>query len=437
VAHLLRVPEIAAGTTEAVLATWPVAENSPYSATDVIATVETAKAAIDIEAEENGVILRRLVSEGADVAVGQPIAIIGAPGESAENIEAELSAQQLTPDDLEAPDLAGRDVAPVAPAPASAAPASAAPAAAAPVDAAPAPTAANGNRGRIFISPIARRLARAADLDLRDISGTGPNGRIMRRDVERAVRAVVDDQPPAQPETPTAVTAPQPTTYTEVPHSRVRRVVASRLTESKQTVPHFYVSGSARAGKLLRLRAELNEGGSPVRVSLNDLVIKAVARAHQLVPAMNVIWTPDAVRSFASVDIGIAIASPRGLVTPVLRSVQSSGITTVAAAVSDLVERAGAGRLQPRELEGGTTTVTNLGMFGAEDFAAIINPPQSSILAVGAVHRAPVVKKGKLAVGSVMQVTLSVDHRAVDGTTAAEWMRAFVSLIQHPVRILL
>jgi pyruvate dehydrogenase E2 component (dihydrolipoamide acetyltransferase) len=437
VAHLLRVPEIAAGTTEAVLATWPVAENSPYSATDVIATVETAKAAIDIEAEENGVILRRLVSEGADVAVGQPIAIIGAPGESAENIEAELSAQQLTPDDLEAPDLAGRDVAPVAPAPASAAPASAAPAAAAPVDAAPAPTAANGNRGRIFISPIARRLARAADLDLRDISGTGPNGRIMRRDVERAVRAVVDDQPPAQPETPTAVTAPQPTTYTEVPHSRVRRAIASRLTESKQTVPHFYVSGSARAGKLLRLRAELNEGGSPVRVSLNDLVIKAVARAHQLVPAMNVIWTPDAVRSFASVDIGIAIASPRGLVTPVLRSVQSSGITTVAAAVSDLVERAGAGRLQPRELEGGTTTVTNLGMFGAEDFAAIINPPQSSILAVGAVHRAPVVKKGKLAVGSVMQVTLSVDHRAVDGTTAAEWMRAFVSLIQHPARILL
>jgi pyruvate dehydrogenase E2 component (dihydrolipoamide acetyltransferase) len=437
VAHLLRVPEIAAGTTEAVLATWPVAENSPYAATDVIATVETAKAAIDIEAEENGVILRRLVSEGADVAVGQPIAIIGAPGESAENIEAELSAQQLTPDDLEAPDLAGRDVAPVAPAPASAAPASAAPAAAAPVDAAPAPTAANGNRGRIFISPIARRLARAADLDLRDISGTGPNGRIMRRDVERAVRAVVDDQPPAQPETPTAVTAPQPTTYTEVPHSRVRRAIASRLTESKQTVPHFYVSGSARAGKLLRLRAELNEGGSPVRVSLNDLVIKAVARAHQLVPAMNVIWTPDAVRSFASVDIGIAIASPRGLVTPVLRSVQSSGITTVAAAVSDLVERAGAGRLQPRELEGGTTTVTNLGMFGAEDFAAIINPPQSSILAVGAVHRAPVVKKGKLAVGSVMQVTLSVDHRAVDGTTAAEWMRAFVSLIQHPVRILL
>lgn len=411
-AHLLRVPEIAAGTTEAVLATWPVAENRPYSATDVIATVETAKAVIDIEAEENGVILRRLVSEGADVAVGQPIALIGTPGETADNIEEALRAQGITPDDLKAPDPA-----PVAPG--------------------PAPAAANGSRERIFISPIARRLARAADLDVRGISGTGPNGRVMRRDVERAVRAVVEDRAHAQPETSPEVTTPDPATYTEVPHSRVRRVIASRLTESKQTVPHFYVSGSARAGKLLRLRAELNEGSSPVRISLNDLVIKAVARSHQLVPAMNVIWTPDTVRSFASVDIGIAIASPRGLVTPVLRSVQSSGIAAVATAVGDFVERAGSGRLQQRELDGGTTTVTNLGMFGAENFAAIINPPQSSILAVGAVHSAPVVKKGKLAVGSIMEVTLSVDHRAVDGTTAAEWMRAFISLIQHPAQILL
>jgi pyruvate dehydrogenase E2 component (dihydrolipoamide acetyltransferase) len=402
-AHLLRVPEIAAGTTEAVLATWPVAENSPYSATDVIATVETAKAVIDIEAEENGVILRRLVSAGADVAVGQPIAVIGAPGESAENIEEELRAQGITPEEL---------------GPAAAGPASAPP-------------------ERIFVSPIARRLARAADLDLRDISGTGPNSRIMRRDVERAVRAVADDRAGAQLESPAAVTAPEPAAHTDLPHSRIRRMIASKLTESKQTVPHFYVSGSARAGKLLRLRAELNAGGSPVRISLNDLVIKAVARAHQLVPAMNVIWTPDVVRSFASVDVGIAIASPRGLVTPVLRSVESSGIAVVAAAVSDLVKRAGAGRLQQRELEGGTTTVTNLGMFGTENFAAIINPPQSSILAVGAVHSAPVVKKGKLAVGSVMEVTLSVDHRAVDGTTAAEWMGAFVSLIQHPAQILL
>jgi pyruvate dehydrogenase E2 component (dihydrolipoamide acetyltransferase) len=418
-AHLLRVPEIAAGTTEAVLATWPVPENSPYSAADVIATVETAKAVIDIEAEENGVILRRLVPEGADVAVGQPIALIGAPGESADNIEDELRAQGVTPGvpAAEAPVALATDL----------------PAA-----------SANGVPERTFISPIARRLARAADLDLRDISGTGPNGRIMRRDVERAARTAANPaelpaqvSPQAQPESPAAVIRPQPADYREVPHSRVRRAIASRLAESKQTVPHFYVSGSARAGKLLRLRAELNEGASPVRISLNDLVIKAVARAHQLVPAMNVVWTPDVVRSFTSVDIGVAIASPRGLVTPVLRSVDRSGIAVIAVAVKDLAERAGSGRLAPRELEGGTTTVTNLGMFGTENFAAIINPPQASILAVGAVHRAPVVKKDKLAVGSVMEVTLSVDHRAVDGSTAAEWMRAFVSVIQHPAQILL
>jgi pyruvate dehydrogenase E2 component (dihydrolipoamide acetyltransferase) len=419
-AHLLRVPEISAGTTEAVLATWPVAENSPYSATDVIATVEPAKAVIDIEAEENGVILRRLVPEGAEVAVGQPIALIGAPGESAENIEDELRARGITP-------------------------AAADPAAAPPAEAA----SANGAPERIFISPLARRLARASDLDLRTISGTGPNGRIMRRDIERAVRTVTADpaetqlkaqleaQPATNPETPAAVIPSAQADYREVLHSRVRRAIAGRLTESKQTVPHFYLSGSARAGKLLRLRAELNEGAGGVRISLNDLVIKAVARAHQLVPAMNVIWTPDAVRSFTSVDVGVAIASPRGLVTPVLHAVDRSGIAAVAAAVGDLVERAGSGRLTPHELEGGTTTVTNLGMFGTENFAAIINPPQASILAVGAVRSAPVVKKGKLAVGSVMEVTLSVDHRAVDGSTAAEWMRAFVSVIQHPAQILL
>jgi pyruvate dehydrogenase E2 component (dihydrolipoamide acetyltransferase) len=416
-AHLLRVPEISAGTTEAVLATWPVAENSPYSATDVIATVETAKAVIDIEAEENGVILRRLVPEGADVTVGQPIALIGAPGESAENIEHELRARGITPA------------------------AAAGPAAASPAEAAN----AHGAPERIFVSPLARRLARASNLDPRAISGTGPNGRIMRRDVERAVRTVTADpagaqheaQPATNLETPAAVIPSAQADYREVPHSRVRRAIAGRLTESKQTVPHFYLSGSARAGNLLRLRAELNEGASGVRISLTDLVIKAVARAHQLVPAMNVVWTPDAVRSFTSVDVGVAIASPRGLVTPVLRAVDRSGIAAVAAAVGDLVERAGSGRLTPHELEGGTTTVTNLGMFGTENFAAIINPPQASILAVGAVRSAPVVKKGKLAVGSVMEVTLSVDHRAVDGATAAEWMRAFVSVIQHPAQILL
>lgn len=404
-ARLLRIPEISAGAMEAVLASWPLAENVPYSAADVIATVETDKAAIDIEAEEDGVILRRLVGEGESVVVGQPIAVIGAPGESPEDIEEMLRAHEVTAS-------------------------------------VPAPAAvAQHETERIFISPLARRLAREGQLDLRVITGTGPNGRIMRRDVEQAIRTA-DSTPAAIAPTVTtpAATAPddggRPARYTTVPHSRVRQAIAARMTESKQTIPHFYVTGSARADRLVGLRAELNDVPGTARVSVNDLVIKAVARAHQLVPAMNVIWTPEALLCYESVDVGIAIASGRGLVTPVLRSVEQASVSAVAVAARDLADRAAAGRLQQRELEGGTTCVSNLGMFGVEEFSAIINPPQSSILAVGAVHDAPVAEQGKLRVGSVLRVTLSADHRAVDGTTAGEWMKAFVGLIEHPVQIL-
>ncbi len=445
-ARLLRVPAIAAGASEAVLAAWPLAENVPYAAADVIATVETEKAIVDIEAEEDGVILRRLVGEGANVAVGQPIALLGAPGEAAGDIDEMLRAQGV------APAAAAPAGSPVSSPPSAGSPASGA-------DLVRAAPAGNGQRQgpgphrdaeqagaqragtqRIFVSPLARRLAREGALDLRAIAGTGPNGRIMRRDVEQAMRAV--GPAPAAPQTAAPQTAAPlaaalaPAGHTAIAHSRVRQAIASRLTESKRTVPHFYLSGSARAGKLLRLRAELNEGTGPARVSVNDLVIKAVARAHQLVPAMNVIWTPEALLSYDSVDIGVAVASPRGLVTPVLRAAERYPVSALAVAVADLVDRAGAGRLQQRELEGGTTCVTNLGMFGVEQFAAIINPPQSSILAVGAIHDAPVVKKGKLGVGAVMRVTLSADHRAIDGATAAEWMKAFVALIEHPAQIL-
>ncbi len=445
-ARLLRVPAISAGASEAVLATWPLAENVPYTAADVIATVETEKAIVDIEAEEDGVILRRLVGEGANVAVGQPIALLGAPGEAAGDIDEMLRAQGV------APAAAAPAGSPVSSPPSAGSPASGA-------DLVRAAPAGNGQRQgpgphrdaeqagaqragtqRIFVSPLARRLAREGALDLRAIAGTGPNGRIMRRDVEQAMRAV--GPAPAAPQTAAPQTAAPlaaalaPAGHTAIAHSRVRQAIASRLTESKRTVPHFYLSGSARAGKLLRLRAELNEGTGPARVSVNDLVIKAVARAHQLVPAMNVIWTPEALLSYDSVDIGVAVASPRGLVTPVLRAAERYPVSALAVAVADLVDRAGAGRLQQRELEGGTTCVTNLGMFGVEQFSAIINPPQSSILAVGAIHDAPVVKKGKLGVGAVMRVTLSADHRAIDGATAAEWMKAFVALIEHPAQIL-
>ena len=483
-ARLLRIPEVAAGSTDAVLTSWLLAENVPYQAADLIATLETAKAVVDIEADEDGVILRRLVGEGTNVEVGQPIAVIGQPGELAGDIEELLRAQT----GAEAARSAGVPASPAVVAPAGDPASTGTPDSAGGLipsgDPDPASVAANGGNGldprrgleeaaRIFISPLARRMAREGGLDLQAITGTGPGGRIMRRDVEEALRAVstasvvapgeLSGAPAATPAPSPAAPVPSPAApvlsaaapappasasapppagtreaarYTAVPHSRVRQATASRLTESKQSVPHFYVSGNARAAKLLLLRAELNDGSSAARVSVNDLVIKAAARAHQLVPAMNVIWTPDALHSFDSVDVGVAIASPRGLVTPVVRSVERQTISALAAMIADLVERARAGRLQQRELEGGTICVTNLGMFGVEQFSAIINPPQSSILAVGAVHDAPIVKHGKLRVGKVMHVTLSADHRAVDGTTAAEWMRAFVALVEHPAQIL-
>jgi pyruvate dehydrogenase E2 component (dihydrolipoamide acetyltransferase) len=212
-------------------------------------------------------------------------------------------------------------------------------------------------------------------------------------------------------------------------------VIATRLTESKQTVPHFYLRATIDAGRLLALRAELNDGAEQP-VSVTDLLIKAVARAHTLVPELNVTWSADAVRRYATVDIGIAVATDRGVLTPVLRGVETMPVTAVARAAAALAERARAGRSGQAELVGGSVTVTNLGMFGTEEFAAIINPPQAAILAVGAVRDEPVVRDGALCAGKVMRVTLSVDHRPVDGVAAARWLREFVSLIEKPLRIL-
>ncbi|GAA4594568.1 pyruvate dehydrogenase complex dihydrolipoamide acetyltransferase [Planotetraspora phitsanulokensis] len=445
-AKLLRMPELAANAVEAVLQGWPLPEGAAYAKGDVIATVETEKAVADVEADADGVILKTLVPEGAGVEVGAPIAVIGGPGEMAPDIDALLA-------ELGVASPAAND-----PAPAPSSPAGAVPTqppssfGAIPAQAPAAGPTGTGTTRRIFSSPLARRMAKEAGLRYEQITGTGPNGRIIRRDVEAAIasrdragsvlvapaeRAAAASAAPVAPAA--AVSAAVPATgtaaFTEIPHSRIRRAVASRLTESKQTTPHFYVRGTARVDRLLRLREELNDG-APVRVSVNDLVIKAVAGAHLLVPAMNVVWAPDAVRSFSSVDVSVAIATERGLVTPVLRSVERMTVTSVASAVKDFAERARAGRLRQDELEGGAISVTNLGMYGTEDFAAIINPPQAAILAVGAARQEPVVRDGGLEVGTVMRVTLSVDHRPVDGVVAAEWMRAFLTLVENPVRIL-
>ena len=423
-ARLLRVPEVATSTTTAVLAEWPVAESASFTALDAIATIETEKAVVDVPADLDGVMLRQLVQAGAEVMVGDPIALLGDAGEASADIEALLVELGFTPAAASAaPTTAPPDEGPVS---VGAAPLSSPlPPVAAPV-AAPAGVAPNS---RVFSSPLARRLAREAGLEVEELTGTGPGGRIVRRDVEQAIQVRV-----AGPPSPVAE-ALAASAYQDVPHSRMRRAIATRLTQSTQEAPHFYLTGSARVDKLLRMRARLN-ATSPVKISVNDLVVLAAARAQVLVPAMNVTWLPDAVRSWSTVDIAVAVATERGLVTPVVRSVDRLTISAVAAATQDVVSRARAGRLKEDELSGGALTVTNLGGYGTESFSAIINPPQSAILAVGAAREEPLVRKGKVRVGMVMHLTLSVDHRPIDGAVAAQWMAAFLAMLEEPVRIL-
>jgi pyruvate dehydrogenase E2 component (dihydrolipoamide acetyltransferase) len=424
VAELLRMPEIETGTSEAVLSSWSVAENSTVAVSDVIAVVETAKAVVDVEAESSGTILRLLVLPGAEVETGAPIALLAGPGEQVGDIDAVLRELGLAADPvaLEVPEAA------TTPQPSPVQDEVSRPVAASVSSQADVPAP---REGRVFASPLARRLAKEAGLSVDVITGTGPNGRIVRRDVERAALTASAQAPGAEPAAPTADAG----AYTEVPHSRLRRLVASRLTESKTTAPHFYLRSSVRADALLALRTELNDGAE-VRVSVNDLLVKAVARAHVLVPALNVTWTQDAVRHWRSVDVAVAVATDNGLVTPVVRSVEELSVTAVARTVQDLAERARAGRLKQHELEGGSISVTNLGMYGTEEFAAIINPPQASILAVGAARQEPVVVGARLEVATVLRLTLSVDHRPVDGVVAAQWMAAIVTLLEHPARIL-
>ncbi|MDQ1605178.1 MAG: hypothetical protein QOE01_3023 [Actinomycetota bacterium] len=440
-AELLRLPEIATGTTEAVLSSWSVSESATVSARDVVATVETAKAVVDVEAERDGVILRLLVEPGAEVESGSPIALIAGPDETVTDVEsvlAELGVSRSTP-----------------PTPATIRPGESTSTAEAALEVpeagtTPEPSPADGahgatpqadstsepgeprrpadRNGRVFASPLARRMAREAGLSVEQISGTGPGGRIVRRDVEQAQGQHALS--PASGATQAASAA-----FTDVPHSRLRRLVASRLTESQSTAPHFYLRATVPVDRLLELRAELNDGAE-VRISVNDLVVKAVARAHLEVPELNVTWLPDAVRAYSSVDVAVAVATDKGLVTPVLRSVEDMTVTTVARTTRDLVERARAGRLQQHEIEGGSISVTNLGMYGTQEFAAVINPPQASILAVGAARQEPVAVDGRLEVATVMRLTLSIDHRPVDGVVAARWLAALTGLLEHPARIL-
>jgi pyruvate dehydrogenase E2 component (dihydrolipoyllysine-residue acetyltransferase) len=445
VATLLRVPEVAAGATEAVLSEWLVEESAAFTADQPLVVIETDKATVEVPAETDAVLLRRLVSGGTTVAVGAPIALLGDGSEQESDLDAVLASLGLPSSGgdggppADRPPMGSVHAAPepeTAPEAEVAGPGRPRPETA-PAAPAPADGGAPARGGRVFASPLARRILAQAGLGTDGISGSGPGGRIVRRDAERAV---ADAQArPAEPVPPAPAPTPEPgprpgAGFTEVPHSRVRRAIAARLTASKQTVPHFYVRRTARLDALLELRRQLNEV-SAHKISVNDLLLRAVALAHVAVPEANAIWTDDAVRVFDSVDVAVAIASDRGLVTPVLRDVQRMAPSEIARQTREFVGRANEGRLAQGDLEGGSIAVTNLGMFGVEEFAAIINPPQSAILAVGAAAPAPVVVDGRVDVATLVTLVLSVDHRVIDGALAARWMAELVGVLERPLRL--
>jgi pyruvate dehydrogenase E2 component (dihydrolipoamide acetyltransferase) len=442
------------------LAKWLKKEGDAVKSGDVIAEIETDKATMEVEAVDEGVLAKIVVPEGtADVPVNQLIALIAGEGEDPKSVSAGGGGGGAAP-------------APAAPAQASPAPKQdAAPAPrpeeridTPPSGAAPTPQPAakpNGSaQGRVFASPLARRIAKEAGLDLAMIQGSGPHGRIIERDVKSAqekgtAKAAPAGAPAAQasaakapaPSTPSDAQIKalfQPGSYEEIPHDSMRKTIARRLTEARQTVPQFYLTMDCEIDALLALREQANKAapkdqdGKPAwKISVNDMVIKALAMALKRVPDANVSWTESAMLKHQHADVGVAVALPNnGLITPIIRAAEDKTLSQIALAMKDFAARAKGRKLKPEEYQGGTTAVSNLGMFGIKDFTAVINPPHSTILAVGTGEQRPVVRDGQLAVATVMSVTLSCDHRAVDGALGARLISALKELIENPMGML-
>lgn len=418
------MPALSPTMTEGKLAKWLKKEGDAVKSGMVIAEIETDKATMEVEAVDEGVLGRILVPEGTEgVKVNAPIALVGEAGEDfstyVPTAPVDKPVQQETaPKTVSSP-------APAAPRPMPSA-----------------PVMQNGlpkaQKGRIIASPLARRVASIKGLDLRFIQGTGPNGRIVFKDVGNL-------GPQAQQQSVQVIqqVAPQPTgpnakeladllgmPYEVQTNSMIRKVIAKRLGESKQTVPHFYLTVDCRIDKLLAVRKTVNADGS--KVSVNDLIIKAAARALRDVPAANASWTEEAILLYKDVDISVAVATPHGLMTPIVKGADGKDVKAISNEVKDLAARARDNKLKPTEFQGGTFTISNLGMFGIKHFEAIINPPQACILAIGAGVEQPVVEGGQIVVGTVMSATLSVDHRVVDGAVGAEYLKAFKAHIESP-----
>jgi pyruvate dehydrogenase E2 component (dihydrolipoamide acetyltransferase) len=467
-AKILDMPKLSPTMEEGVLSVWHKKEGEAVAVDDLLAEVETDKATMEFRSFDQGTLLKILVPAGSNVKLGQPVAVVGSPGEDVSALAGQAAAAQPAP--AAAPKAVSAAPAPEAP-PATASAQPAARVEVRPIETLPPPATrkppvgnvldrtayaaeAVGNGrpaggGRVLASPYVRKVAREMGIDLQGAQGTGPGGRVVPADLE-GMRAASSTALARTTQAPVAMRGPaidreEPES---VPLSPMRKTIARRLTESKTTVPHFYLSIDVDAAELVKLREQINdeiassgEGkangeAKPLKVSLNDLLIKACAVALVQVPACNASFTPDAILLHKRVDISVAVAIPDGLVTPVLRRADQKSVVAIAREVRDLAARARARKLKPEEMQDGTFSISNLGMFGIDQFAAVINPPEGAILAVGQVREVPVIVDGAVAAGKRLAMTLSCDHRVVDGAVGAAFLAELRRLIEHPLRVL-
>ncbi|QNQ11666.1 pyruvate dehydrogenase complex dihydrolipoamide acetyltransferase [Sphingomonas alpina] len=429
----IKMPALSPTMEEGTLAKWLIKEGDTVKSGDLMAEIETDKATMEFEAVDEGVVAKILVAEGTDnVKVGTVIATLTAEGEEA---GAETPAPKAEAAKVEAK-AEPEPKAEAKPAPQAAAPA-------------PAPAPAKSEGDRVKASPLARRIAAEKGIELSALSGSGPNGRIVKADLEGvkpgATPAAGADAPAAAAPAAEAASAPaaaaaKPAAIPDIPHeavklSNVRKTIARRLTESKQTVPHIYLTLDIRLDALLKLRADLNAALEPrgVKLSVNDLLIKALAVSLMRVPKCNVMFTGDQLITFQRADISVAVSAPSGLITPIITHADTKAISAISTEMKDLAGRAREQKLKPEEYQGGTASLSNMGMFGIKQFEAVINPPQGMIMAIGAGEKRPYIIDDALGVATVMSATGSFDHRAIDGADGAELMQAFKALVESPL----
>ncbi|MGO1161390.1 pyruvate dehydrogenase complex dihydrolipoamide acetyltransferase [Brucella pseudogrignonensis] len=450
----ITMPALSPTMEEGNLSKWLVKEGDKVTSGDVIAEIETDKATMEVEAVDEGVVAKLVVPAGTEgVKVNALIAILAEDGEDVAEAAKGGDAAPASKAEAKAEtpkEEPKKEAAPAAPAKAEA------PAAAPAANKSAEIKGAENKGDRVFASPLARRIAKDAGVDVSAVKGTGPHGRVVQRDVEAAIKSGGTKAASAAPQAAASAAKPQSDdailklfeegTYEIVPHDGMRKTIARRLVESKQTVPHFYLTIDCELDALLALRSQINsaaplakteKGEVPAyKLSVNDLVIKAVALALRDIPEANVSWTEGGMIKHKRADVGVAVSIPGGLITPIVRQSESKTLSAISNEMKDLAKRARDRKLKPDEYQGGSTSVSNLGMFGVKDFAAIINPPHATIFAIGAGEQRAVVKNGEVKVATVMSVTLSTDHRAVDGALAAELAQAFKRHIENPMGML-